>query len=113
MKIYEILSETGYPVSKDSFPSGHEPGYPFVVYETPYSDNKSADNTSYIELDRYLVRFHNKGRTQDQAKLKVLTDILKAHEIAYEKTYEDYNSDEDHTETILEFNYYKEEIDNE
>lgn len=107
--IFEVLSSTGYEVSKDAFPTSHTPKYPFIVYETPFTNNVSADNTTYVDVDRYYVRLYSKGRHQDTTAYKTLVDVLKANDIAYEKASEYYIRDEEHHETLIEFNYLMED----
>lgn len=57
---------------------------PFIIYRYDDSDDFSADNTNYVGVRELIIEFYSDNK--DFAKEKIIEDLLKEHEIPFERS---------------------------
>lgn len=97
--IKKMLQETGFPVAYNHFKKSVEP--PYIAFTTPYSKNFNADNMIWAVVNHYAVELCTIAKEPETEKR--LTDILDGHGLIWERTNEEYITDDGVYSIIFEF----------
>lgn len=79
-ELAQKLNSLGYPVAYSHFKTTQTP--PFIVYLDQNSDNFSADNTIYHEVENVDIELYTIKK--DLAAEKKIKDLLKENELPFE-----------------------------
>lgn len=99
--VVEILKETGLPVAYDHFSVKKPPPAPYIAASVEGTDNAFADNGVYAQIAYFAVELCTVKKEPETEKK--LTDVFDAHNIAWQKTDEGYNSDDGLYSIFYEF----------
>lgn len=95
--MYEILTQTGYQVSENSFPEEFTAlQFPYITYEQDYTANFFADGGVYQKIQNYVIYLHMDGRRLNRAVQKTFEDVLDANGLLWEESDAYYDEDESH-----------------
>lgn len=98
-EVFQMVKETGLPVTYHHFEEGQSPEPPFVVYLYPGTNNFSADGTVYQGINKLDIELYT-DKKDLEAEHKV-DAVLKKHGFFYEKN-ETYIESEKMYEAIYE-----------
>lgn len=87
--VVAMLNETGLPVAYDHFSTRKPPPAPYVAVAVEGTDNAFADNGVYAQMAYFAVELCTVKKEPETEK--TLTDVMDAHDIAWQKTDEGYN----------------------
>lgn len=79
-----MLDTTKLPVAYRCFPVGDAPALPFICYYADRSDNLSADDSVYVEIENITIEFYSKQK--DQASEALIENALRDNELFWNKT---------------------------
>lgn len=67
-EFYEGLKNIGYPVAYHSFPEGHAPDPPYLIYHLEGTDNLFADGQVYKEISEIRLELYSDKKDLEAEK---------------------------------------------
>lgn len=98
-EVKEMIESIGLPCTYYSYPVGQAPPLPYIVWYFPNSDNFSADDEVYAEIEALNIELYTANK--DFEKEKQVEDILNANDEFWQKS-ETYINDEHMYEVLYE-----------
>lgn len=102
MTLHEILAQTSYPVSENSFPDTETPALPFILWKQAEDRDFHADNKPFIKIRMIEVRLCNDGISADTEAQNRLEAVFVSSGIPYKLSNVAYIEAENMTESLYE-----------
>lgn len=102
MTLHQILSQTGYAVSENSFPETESPSLPFILWEHAGSQDLHADNKPYKKIRAVNIRLCNDGNSADVEAQSRLEAVFVSAKIPFRLANVAFITDERMTESLYD-----------